>query len=198
MAVFTNKSILDYPQLVPNPPNTELFIQLDLSLQQQDLDKKTVKYLVDFKPFGMNATQGPIAWDREIIFDFFPTQLIAKDGQIIKPYRFEVDLIDGSAKDYPFDAYKTEVGFFAYDNTTKQAIPLGLNANIRTISTTNRFEKLDLKTENGDKIYYFKVVVYRSTIVFREYPPPVMSLGVAILFALPALRKTQPGIPDIG
>jgi hypothetical protein len=226
MIIFTSKSILDYPQLVETPPNTTLFIQLDLSLQQQDLEKRTVKYIVDFKPSGMNLTQGSIFWDRDIIFDFFPAQLVVKNGQIIKPFKFEVDLIEGSEKDYPFDDYKAELGFFAYDNTTKQAIPLGMKANIRTISTTNKLERQNLKTEAGDEIYYFKAVVYRSTIVFvfcffisfltwiltilmivlaydtlihrRELPPPVMSLGVAILFALPALRKTQPGIPDIG
>ncbi|KXN66992.1 hypothetical protein CONCODRAFT_11031 [Conidiobolus coronatus NRRL 28638] len=226
MMIFVSKSVLDYPQLVPDPPNTDLYIQLDLSLQQQDLNKKTVNYLVNFKPSGLSLQDGPTSWDRDIVFDFYPSQLVVKNGTIIKPFRFEVDLVDGSSKDYPFDEYLTDLGFHAYDNSTNQTIPLSINANLRTISTTTRFNPRTLFTELGDKIYYFEVIVYRSKVVFvfcffislltwiltilamilafdtvvygRELPPPIMSLGVAILFALPAIRRTQPGIPDIG
>ncbi|KAJ9088699.1 hypothetical protein DSO57_1020609 [Entomophthora muscae] len=36
-------------------------------------------------------------------------------------------------------------------------------------------------------------VIYR-----REIPPPLLSIGIAMLFALPTLRNSQPGVPAMG
>jgi hypothetical protein len=37
-----------------------------------------------------------------------------------------------------------------------------------------------------------------SVVFKREIPPGLLTAGIAMLFAMPTLRKSQPDIPDIG
>ncbi|ORY04923.1 hypothetical protein K493DRAFT_311177, partial [Basidiobolus meristosporus CBS 931.73] len=41
-------------------------------------------------------------------------------------------------------------------------------------------------------------VAFQIVFLRREIQPPVIALGVSMLFSLPALRNTQPGVPGIG
>jgi hypothetical protein len=226
LLVFTNKSLLDYPQLIQSPPNIDYFIQLDLSLQAQDLDLMSATYLVSFTQNGKASQGASVSWDRDLTFSFFPSILQVKKGQIIKPFKFGIDLTDGNPKDYPFDIYSTELAFLVQDSNTNQTVPIGMNASVRTISTLTEFQQKPVKSSDGSTIYYFSLSVYRAKIVYvfcffvsfltwiltvlmlimaydtqvngRVLAAPIISLGVAILFALPALRSTQPGIPGIG
>ncbi|KXN66995.1 hypothetical protein CONCODRAFT_11036 [Conidiobolus coronatus NRRL 28638] len=183
-------------------------------------------YLVSFTQNGKSAQGGSVSWDRDLTFSFYPNVFQVKKGQIIVPFKFGIDLIDGNPKDYPFDIYTTELAFLVQDSNTNQTVPVGMDANVRTISTLTEFQQKSVKASDGSTIYYFALSVYRAKIVFvfcffvscltwiltvlmlimaydtqangRELAAPIISLGVAILFALPALRSTQPGIPGIG
>ncbi|KAI9296130.1 hypothetical protein K502DRAFT_323945 [Neoconidiobolus thromboides FSU 785] len=42
------------------------------------------------------------------------------------------------------------------------------------------------------------VFTYDIIISRRDIPPPLLAVGISMLFALPALRNSQPGIPIIG
>ncbi|KAJ1983330.1 hypothetical protein H4R34_001353 [Dimargaris verticillata] len=42
------------------------------------------------------------------------------------------------------------------------------------------------------------MLAYQVLIERREVPPPLMVVGVSMLFALPPLRNSQPGVPNVG
>ncbi|KXN64767.1 hypothetical protein CONCODRAFT_13963, partial [Conidiobolus coronatus NRRL 28638] len=37
-----------------------------------------------------------------------------------------------------------------------------------------------------------------SMIFKRDLPPPLLAIGITMLFAMPTLRKAQPEIPEVG
>jgi hypothetical protein len=218
--------ILDYSQLTPSQSSSnQYYIKLYLNTQEQDLSKKFIKYYIDFEPSQL-ASQGLPIWDRNITFGYSPIKHSVKEGDLIEPIEFQINIVGGNIKNYPFDVYFARLGFIAINNSTGESIPLEIITFTNTVSTQNSFAKESAIDSKGHNYIFFNIKIYRNAIVIfgcvvvciviwvftilmmilaydglvhrREYPYPIMGLGISILFALPAVRKTLPGIPEYG
>jgi hypothetical protein len=208
--------------------NTDDCIYMKLRVLYTDLVKRSIKVYIQLQPIGVYSNIHGDTWNETVKFDFLHKSTIAKKGSIVEPITFEIPLLTGNLRDYPFDKYTSDILFAAINNSTKEYIPLDIDSSVHKQSTNIMFEKYEnMYNETEYKnMQFYDIYIKRTNIVYafcffisviswgltilvlnigidsmifkREIPHTLLSLGVVMLFAMPTFRKTQPDIPDIG
>ncbi|KAI9296128.1 hypothetical protein K502DRAFT_314774 [Neoconidiobolus thromboides FSU 785] len=80
-----------------------------------------------------------------------------------------------------------------YDNLDAVAVEIKLN----TPSSTQAFSFFLMAVMWGLSIPY-GIITFDFVVQKREVPPPLIAVGVSILFALPGVRNSQAGSPVMG
>ncbi|KXN65482.1 hypothetical protein CONCODRAFT_12908 [Conidiobolus coronatus NRRL 28638] len=196
-------------------------ISIDFRVLYTDLVRRSMKVYIDIYPQGAYISDNGFTWNETVKFDFLHKSIVAKKGSNIEPVDFDIPLQTGNLRDYPFDKYTSDILFSAVDNSTKELIPLSIYSQVykQSINTnlvrdrTGGFQYYIINIKRTNIVYAFcffiSVVTWGLTIIVlnigfdcmifkREIPPALLPVGIVMLFAMPALRKTQPDIPDIG
>jgi hypothetical protein len=208
--------------------NTDDCIYMKLRVLYTDLVKRSINLYIHLQPIGVYSNSYDGTWNETVKLDFLHKSTIAKKGSIVEPITFEIPLLTGNLRDYPFDKYTSDIMFAAINNSTNESIPLDIDSSVHKQSINIMFEKyvsMYNETEYKNMQYYIinmkrinivyafcffiSVITWGLTILVlnigidsmlfkREIPPTLLSFGIVMLFAMPTLRKTQPDIPDIG
>ncbi|KAJ3271509.1 hypothetical protein HDV01_006560 [Terramyces sp. JEL0728] len=131
----------------------------------------------------------------------------------------------GNINRYPFDSFTTDFVLYAQNTNDSTPIPIAFGivgaiqswrSDIQVLNGTD--SGIDLITVNvvskrSFTTQFFSIFIVLSmwilsltiftlatTLWFRErkVEPPTIAVTASLLFALPAIRNTQPGIPSIG
>ncbi|KAI8339675.1 hypothetical protein BC941DRAFT_349528, partial [Chlamydoabsidia padenii] len=171
--------LIDYT----NPSsNQSQSMMVDASILDVDFNKKT--YLIHFilKPNGsLVNSQGQLTYDTVLSISPSQQKYIYHAGETFISLQVQLHYDDGNPIDYPFDRYT------------------GLNLKIITARST---------TTLGFSIFMcllmwalsLVMAIFGYQVLFHRRSVDVHAcmLGITMLFALPALRSAQPGIPDVG
>ncbi|KAG0232430.1 hypothetical protein BGX31_005159 [Mortierella sp. GBA43] len=189
-----------------------------------DFEDKNFRVHFEFTPHGTLAGDDGIL-SGGISISLFYTTLTFPEGQIMRSVDVTMPYMQGATIDYPFDAYKSYFEILA--NKEKEQlhkIPVSLTF-LGMLQSVEFIPKVKL---SSDELYKISIEIYTrrspTTIGFslfivlimwllsiaigiiaiqviqkhRISDEHVLTLGITTLFALPALRETQPGIPAIG
>jgi hypothetical protein len=207
--------------------NTDDCIYMKLRVLYTDLIKRSMKVYILLQPNGFYSNIHGDTWNETVKFDFLHKSTIAKKGSIVEPITFEIPLLTGNLRDYPFDTYTSNILLAAINNSTNESIPLEIDSSVHKQSINIMFEKYaNIYNETEYKnMQFYDIYIKRTNIVYafcffisviswgltilvlnigidsvifkREIPHNLLSLGVVMLFAMPTFRKTQPEIPDM-
>ncbi|KAI9031528.1 hypothetical protein CLU79DRAFT_694038 [Phycomyces nitens] len=146
-------------------------------------------------------------------------------GDTADPIRVEFSYDFGTEMDYPFDQYSGYFELYAsYANDTIQGIPITfhLEASLSSFSFTptleslpNEPDRVGLKIVTGRSTTTLGFSIFVCTLMWaltlimslfgyqvavkkRRVDAHACMIGITMLFALPALRSAQPGIPEVG
>ncbi|KAL0080878.1 hypothetical protein J3Q64DRAFT_1643857 [Phycomyces blakesleeanus] len=146
-------------------------------------------------------------------------------GDTVDPIRVEFSYDFGTEMDYPFDQYSGYFELYAsYANDTIQGIPITfhLEASLSSFSFTptleslpNEPDRVGLKIVTGRSTTTLGFSIFVCTLMWaltlimslfgyqvavkkRRVDAHACMIGITMLFALPALRSAQPGIPEVG
>lgn len=146
-------------------------------------------------------------------------------GQPAFPMDIPISFESGSVNMYPIDSFHSTLKIYAFlvDNSTATNTPIPV-ALIFAGALQSWTIKSSLEIQENEMNLKIKVIRSATTIFFsifiilvmwalsltllilavtlwmrkRKVEPPTMSVAAALLFALPSIRSTQPGIPSIG
>ncbi|KAG0311768.1 hypothetical protein BGZ97_011655, partial [Linnemannia gamsii] len=201
------------------------FIHVLGSVASVDFENKNFRVHFEFTAHGTLAgDDGVLA--AAVSISVFYTTLAFPAGQIMRSVDVTMPYMQGATIDYPFDAYKSYFEILANkDREQMHKIPVSLTF-LGKLQSVEFIPTVQLN--NHDDLYKISIVIFTrrspTTIgfslfivlimwmlsiaigiiaiqVIRKYrvsDEHVLTLGIATLFALPALRETQPGIPAIG
>ncbi|KAI8597337.1 hypothetical protein EDD21DRAFT_447104 [Dissophora ornata] len=177
-----------------------------------------------FTPHGTLAGDDGVL-SAAIAVSLFYTTLTFPEAQIMRSVDVTMPYMQGATIDYPFDAYKSYFEILA--NKEKEQlhkIPVSLTF----LGMLQSVEFIPTVRLSNDDLYKISIEIFTrrspTTIGFslfvvmimwalsitigiiaiqvirkhRVTDEHVLTLGITTLFALPALRETQPGIPAIG
>ncbi|KAF9352873.1 hypothetical protein BGX26_009337 [Mortierella sp. AD094] len=200
------------------------FIHVVGSVASVDFENKNFRVHFEFTPHGTLAGDDGIL-SAAISISLFYTTLTFPEDQIMRSVDVTMPYMQGATIDYPFDAYKSYFEILA--NKEKEQlhkIPvsltfLGMLQSVEFIPTV-QLSNVDLykisieistrrsPTTIGFSLFIVLIMWMLSAaigiiaiqVIQRHRPSDehVLTLGITTLFALPALRETQPGIPAIG
>ncbi|XJO72883.1 hypothetical protein BDV3_003947 [Batrachochytrium dendrobatidis] len=152
-------------------------------------------------------------------------QTAMKQGSIIPSFDIAIPIDVGQPNLYPFDKYKTYFDIASYRNSFfNQSVPLvagivgavqswTVALEIANAGGTSGIIIVDTFIERSWTTKFFSMIVviimwalslsaFTLTITLwlrdRKVEPPTISITASLLFALPALRNSQPGAPVIG
>ncbi|KAK3826963.1 MAG: hypothetical protein JOS17DRAFT_818355 [Linnemannia elongata] len=200
------------------------FIHVLGSVASVDFENKNFRVHFEFTAHGTLAgDDGVLA--AAVSISVFYTTLAFPAGQIMRSVDVTMPYMQGATIDYPFDAYKSYFEILANkDREQMHKIPVSLTF----LGKLQSVEFIPTVQLNHDDLYKISIVIFTrrspTTIgfslfivlimwmlsiaigiiaiqVIRKYrvsDEHVLTLGITTLFALPALRETQPGIPAIG
>ncbi|KAI7831160.1 hypothetical protein BC939DRAFT_392162, partial [Gamsiella multidivaricata] len=147
------------------------YIHVVGSVASVDFEDKNFRVHFEFTPHGALAGDDGVL-SAAIVISLFYTTLTFPESQIMRSVDVTMPYMQGATIDYPFDAYKrspTTIGFSLFIVVIMWALSIAIGI--------------------------IAIQVIRKYRVTDEH---VLTLGITTLFALPALRETQPGIPAIG
>ncbi|KAG9325402.1 hypothetical protein KVV02_002638 [Mortierella alpina] len=200
------------------------YIHVVGSVASVDFEDKNFRVHFEFTPHGTLAGDDGVLADA-ISVSLFYTTLTFPEAQIMRSVDVTMPYMQGATIDYPFDAYKSYFEILA--NKEKEQlhkIPvsltfLGMLQSVEFIPTV-RLSNDDLykiaieiftrrsPTTIGFSLFIVLIMWLLSIAIgiiamqvirkHRTSDEHVLTLGITTLFALPALRETQPGIPSIG
>ncbi|KAG0209822.1 hypothetical protein BGX28_009928 [Mortierella sp. GBA30] len=200
------------------------YIHVVGSVASVDFEDKTFRVHFEFTPHGTLAGDDGVLTDA-ISVSLFYTTLTFPEAQIMRSVDVTMPYMQGATIDYPFDAYKSYFEILA--NKEKEQlhkIPvsltfLGMLQSVEFIPTVHLSNEdlykisIDIFTRRSPTTIGFSLFIVMimwllsiaigiiAIQVIRKYrvsDEHVLTLGITTLFALPALRETQPGIPAIG
>ncbi|KAJ3314773.1 hypothetical protein HDU76_002357 [Blyttiomyces sp. JEL0837] len=155
-----------------------------------------------------------------------PNNLVFPAGKIMQSTETTIQFDDGDVNEYPFDQFVSTtyvVGQYVKNNVSAQ-LPIGISVMGAIQTWTLNFDAGDFK-EDGTAVYVdFKFTRSATTKFFslfvvvimwvlgilsfvqavtiytrnRKVEPPTIAANMGLLFALPAVRNSQPGAPAIG
>jgi hypothetical protein len=130
-------------------------------------------------------------------------------------------IVLGDPNRYPFDSYGSEFVINLRNKETKETIPIivgivgavqSWNFDLYVSELPDNNVRIEAVASRGWIIKFFSsfvliimwvlsltILTLSATIWFRErkVEPPIISLCASLMFALPAIRNTQPGAPSI-
>ena len=195
---------------------------------QVDSNAFTYKVRFIVKPSGFmqgDTAQGMSTAARRFTLQLDNTVVSVAQGQIVRAREVTMSIEAGSPSSYPFDVYS---GLFTASAETVDpvtnatvAVPIWMANTMGTtgwqvdqsfVNFANSLTvTLSFQRSFTSKFFAFFVIIIMwvlsimmltlaSTLWLRErkVEPPTISLSAALLFALPALRNSQPGAPAIG
>ncbi|KAG0345671.1 hypothetical protein BG005_001200 [Podila minutissima] len=200
------------------------YIHVVGSVASVDFEDKNFRVHFEFTPHGTLAgDDGVLA--SAISVSLFYTTLVFPESQIMRSVDVTMPYMQGATIDYPFDVYKSYFEILANkDREQLHRIPVSLTflGMLQTVefvpvvhldpSDTYKIS-LQILTRRSPTTIGFSlfivlimwaisiaigiiaIQVIRSHRISDEH---ILTLGITTLFALPALRETQPGIPAIG
>ncbi|KAG0362661.1 hypothetical protein BGZ54_008548 [Gamsiella multidivaricata] len=200
------------------------YIHVVGSVASVDFEDKNFRVHFEFTPHGALAGDDGVL-SAAIVISLFYTTLTFPESQIMRSVDVTMPYMQGATIDYPFDAYKSYFEILA--NKKKEQlhkIPvsltfLGMLQSVEFIPTVHLSNddlykiSIEIFTRRSPTTIGFSlfivVIMWALSIaigiiaiqVIRKYrvtDEHVLTLGITTLFALPALRETQPGIPAIG
>ncbi|KAJ1923695.1 hypothetical protein IWQ60_005721 [Tieghemiomyces parasiticus] len=199
------------------------YISLTVIVQQADLPGHQLALYVAATPMGrFNTARKELATNLTGNFGFKTVQYAA--GSLMPSNTLTIPAL-GSPRLYPFDEYTSALRIgFTFTDGGKAPVPIRVNmyGSVQTLDfdidvtlAPDLPQTLDIVIATGRTkttlffalfisiiswalsltllILAFQVVVSR-----RDIPAPLLVLGITLLFSLPALRSSQPGIPALG
>jgi hypothetical protein len=212
---------LEYSTGQKDAPNR---IEVDVTLQRMDAQARQLNLIVLVTALGNTADHGdtstlarPLTLETSSLTN---TTLHYRAGERISAQNISVGLDTGIVSDYPFDAYTTDVGFYAAIND--EPVPISLifrNADPFFTTTPTGADIGSGATNIG-----LRIGRSRGTLIFawflmaamwilalsvlgaawiivrgrRGFIWPALGWMAATLFALVAVRNAVPGLPPIG
>ncbi|KAF8927445.1 hypothetical protein BGZ58_010391 [Dissophora ornata] len=200
------------------------YIHVVGSVASVDFEDKNFRIHFEFTPHGTLAGDDGVL-SAAIAVSLFYTTLTFPEAQIMRSVDVTMPYMQGATIDYPFDAYKSYFEILA--NKEKEQlhkIPVSLTF----LGMLQSVEFIPTVRLSNDDLYKISIEIFTrrspTTIGFslfvvmimwalsitigiiaiqvirkhRVTDEHVLTLGITTLFALPALRETQPGIPAIG
>ncbi|KAG0300132.1 hypothetical protein BGZ97_003376 [Linnemannia gamsii] len=218
----------DTRSVVEVPPqdvsHTGDYIHVLGSVTCVDFEDKYFRVHFEFTPHGTLAGDDGVLTDA-IAVSLFYTTLQFPDSQIMRSVDVTMPYTQGATIDYPFDAYKSYFEILANkDKERLHKIPVSLTF-LGKLQSVEFIPTVQIETDDLYKIsieiftrrspttigfsLFIVLIMWMLSIaigiiaiqVIRKYrvtDEHVLTLGITTLFALPALRETQPGIPSIG
>ncbi|KAG0261919.1 hypothetical protein BG011_000539 [Mortierella polycephala] len=200
------------------------YIHVVGSVASVDFEDKNFRVHFEFTPHGTLAGDDGVLV-APIALSLFYTTLTFPEAQIMRSVDVTMPYMQGATIDYPFDAYKSYFEILA--NKEKEQlhkIPvsltfLGMLQSVEFIPTvrlsSDDLYKISIEiftrrspTTIGFSIFIVMIMWALSIAIgiiaiqvvkkYRVSDEHILTLGITTLFALPALRETQPGIPAIG
>ncbi|KAF9579876.1 hypothetical protein BGW38_003688, partial [Lunasporangiospora selenospora] len=189
-----------------------------------DFEDKNFRVHFEFTPHGTLAGDDGIL-AAAISISLFYTTLTFPEAQIMRSVDVTMPYMQGATIDYPFDSYKSYFEILANKEREQfHKIPvsltfLGMLQSIEFIPTVRLFNEdpykisIEIATRRSSTTIGFSLfivmIMWAISIAIgiiaiqvvrrnRMSDEHVLTLGITTLFALPALRETQPGIPAIG
>ncbi|GAA5805806.1 hypothetical protein HPULCUR_011332 [Helicostylum pulchrum] len=210
----------------PNIRGESLYIVV--SVLNVDFSEKTYTINFILQPNGTLANEfGQLNQRITIRFSAIESYNL-ETGDAINPIQVVFKYEEGSEIDYPLDFYSGYFDLFAYYmNDTSQSIPITfhLDASVTSFHFMPTLEHHQYRQNGTDRIS-LKILTGRSTttqgfsificilmwllslvmglfgfqVVFRKRRADAHAcmIGITTLFALPAVRSAQPGIPEVG
>ncbi|KAG0038235.1 hypothetical protein BGZ82_000746 [Podila clonocystis] len=200
------------------------FIHVVASVASVDFDDKNFRVHFEFTPHGTLAGDDGVLI-AAVSVSLFYTTLNFPDSQIMRSVDVTMPYTHGATIDYPFDAYKSYFEILANkDREQLHRIPvsltfLGMLQTVEFVPVVH-LDPLDTykisleiftrrsPTTIGFSLFIVMIMWALSIAIgliaiqvirkHRMTDEHILTLGIATLFALPALRETQPGIPAIG
>ncbi|KAF9100461.1 hypothetical protein BGX27_000398 [Mortierella sp. AM989] len=204
--------------------HTGNYIHVVGSVASVDFEDKNFRVHFEFTPYGTLTGDDGILTE-SVVVSLFYTTLTFPDGQIMRAVDVTMPYMQGATIDYPFDSYKSYFEILANKERQRlHKIPvsltfLGMLQSVEFVPTV-RLSNLDLykisieiitrrsPTTIGFSLFIVLIMWMLSIAIgiiaiqvirqHRMTDEHVLTLGITTLFALPALRETQPGIPAIG
>ncbi|KAG0168513.1 hypothetical protein DFQ30_004647 [Apophysomyces sp. BC1015] len=195
------------------------------SVLDVDSTEKTYKIHFTVQPNGTLANEyGQLKQEIAISFSSLKSYIF-QAGNAVNPIALKFSYDFGNEIDYPFDEYIGYIELFAsYSNESHHSIPvdLKLEASISSFifhpaftpmpSHSNRIG-IKIVTRRSTTTWIFSIFVcllmwaltlimglygYQVGMKRRKVDAHACMIGLTMLFALPALRSTQPGVPQVG
>ncbi|KXN65656.1 hypothetical protein CONCODRAFT_12685 [Conidiobolus coronatus NRRL 28638] len=201
-------------------------VDLDFRVLSTDLAKRTMRVYLGLEPHGAYSNTDERTWNKTVEFQFLHKNLVVKKGSTPEPITFEIPLQTGNLRDYPFDKYATNIWFIAIDNSTRGVVSTNVYSLVLNQNTNTRIIRESEFDVDGIELQIYNIYINRTPLVYafcffisvvtwgltivafnialdsmifkRELPPPLLAIGITMLFAMPTLRKAQPDIPEIG
>ncbi|KAL1917671.1 uncharacterized protein VTP21DRAFT_4064 [Calcarisporiella thermophila] len=207
--------------LIVRTPNTTIpgVLYIEGKVVSVDFNNANFKVHFDFDPnegletqdnfFARNVT---INWG--VSLTKFPADQPAISTDITFPF------VDGDLSKYPFDSWKSSIYIIATQDKAYLPVDLTLYGTIQTLKfqPTHRLEAgnfitIDVKVKRSSSTIGFSIFVivtmwlitlavsiltYKAITKQFKVEPPIFVWPGTLLFALPAFRNTQPGVPSPG
>jgi hypothetical protein len=198
-------------------------IFLIFRILSSDLAKRTIKVHIDAEPLGIYGNSTNSKWNRAVELQFLHKNHNIAKGTTYEPVTFDIPIETGNLMEYPFDDYTARIWFIAKDNATSEYIPVTVYSTIYNqntqigIKSDDEWNDLELSyiidIKRTPMVFSFcffiscvswglAIVVFNIAIDYlfykREIPDGHLTISITMLFAMPALRKAQPEIPEIG
>ncbi|KAJ1981541.1 hypothetical protein H4R33_005232 [Dimargaris cristalligena] len=198
-------------------------IEVTMIVQQADLMNHKLSMYVTATPYG-KLTNRRSELTANVTGYFAYKSFVFPSNSIMQSFDLTVPLL-GYPRMYPFDDYQSflEVGF-VYNDADKTPIPIRVTiyGSVQSLSfdtdaqlATNMPNAFDfnITTRRTRTTLFFSIfmmivmwglsltlltLAYQIVIERRDVPAPLLIVGITMLFALPALRNSQPGVPQVG
>ncbi|ORY07836.1 hypothetical protein K493DRAFT_295282 [Basidiobolus meristosporus CBS 931.73] len=201
--------------------------RLDLMITVVSVDSVALKsqLSIDFLPLGNLVTEGKLKLSDTITVNFLHKSFTfpQNSSSILPSGEISVPFYEGNRRNYPFDVYEANLLLYAFIPNTNDDIVVPISASFTAnvqnfeifpvFSVQNELNTISFTAQRSTNTKAFSICViilmwalslgisslaFQIVVLKREIQPPIMALGVSMLFSLPALRNTQPGIPGIG
>ena len=166
--------------------------------------------------------------NRDIVLLISDQLLTFRNGTLMTGRFIDIPFDFGNINRYPFDKYETEMRILAgtpnnFGTSDPIPVSMAIVGTVQAFRFDFRFDQpdgsasggtvLNFDTTRSITVIFFALFIFASmwslsfsiftlaiTLWFRDrsVEPPTIGICAALLFALPAIRNTQPGVPPIG
>ncbi|KAL1918901.1 uncharacterized protein VTP21DRAFT_2282 [Calcarisporiella thermophila] len=206
------------------PDAKEDYILVDASLTTVDMEDRQFHIHFEFTPYGKyRSPNGLLA--SGLTFNLYTQSVSFPINENMRALDAIYTFYEGNIVEYPFDQYEGYFELFAhhYNNFTNPIpISLKLDTSVHSVKSDPSIRKFTfdtdkigvlMKTRRSDTTIAFSVFVgvlmwvicasfaylaFQAVVKRRQVDSHFCSLGIALLFALPAMRDSQPGVPKTG